>query len=228
MVSSILTDNISSFLMLVCILVFGFAIFFKTLIPDDKWFGGEPMQVFLVLLSWGLLGEHDLDSVAENYAAFFMFVLFGILLQVILLNMLIAIISDTYDRVKDKSRSEIHKLKAKIILELEALYNPETSYKQGQHFIHVLVRSAGRPIPRKMAITGWHGGSDSGGNQWDGRMAETVRRVEGSIEGLSNDMQSTLEVQNYELHREVANLKHLIQMQSRDRIGDQRMAPSGQ
>ena len=88
MVMSVLNTAFSFFLMVV-IVAFGFAMFFFTLFrdSDDLWFGRAFGEVFLVTLSWGLLGEHSLESVIEYWPSFLCFLFFGIALQVILLNM---------------------------------------------------------------------------------------------------------------------------------------------
>ena len=65
------------------------------------------------------LGEFDVDHIQETLyptTAIIMFVVMTLIMQVILLNMLIAIMSDTYDRVRTQQKEAVLKDRIGLII----------------------------------------------------------------------------------------------------------------
>lgn len=122
------------------------------------------------------------------------------------------------------------KLKAKIILELEARQslcfwcgvNSRDLNERKDSYVHVLVRSSTRVPPGKMmSLNVLQGASGEGRmgygrrtGEWGGRMAETIRRMEGTFSRFCDDVNMKLDRQDSEMQLQVNGLKQMVRQQS--------------
>ena len=78
-----------------------------------------------------MLGDFNLERLAAAYSVkplpALIFVLFSLFSQIILLNMLIAIMGDTFDRVTQNKTQMITKNRLEIILENKFLFNSQAA-----------------------------------------------------------------------------------------------------
>ena len=131
------------FMVVIAVLLMGFAAAFAVSMPDNAAFdGGEPYGMGLlasgVLTSYlAMLGAFDIAdySNAESTAFFAMFLF---LIVVVMLNLLIAIMSDVFERVTESWVFEGRKMRIETIIEEELLMNDSQNAEFFPAYLQVL------------------------------------------------------------------------------------------
>lgn len=118
----LLNGDIKGFLCVSLLLLVGFSAAFTVCMPESQFFGfngqhGGPAYGFLVVFQF-MLGTFELDNYTHP-VAIMMFVLFAFVMVLVLLNLLIAMMNDCYNDVKQQSLKEVEKLRAETIMSLE-------------------------------------------------------------------------------------------------------------
>ena len=99
---------------------------FRLLLLDDATLPleelGDPANGLLLTFNMLLLADFDLGTFDGEYTVLLriMFVLSMIMTPIVLLNLLIALMSDSYERIQDRADTEFQLLRARLIREQEA------------------------------------------------------------------------------------------------------------
>ncbi len=170
MVFSMITGDMFTFSMIYTIIMFGFSQAFNFMLKDipgpDKYADYHTTWVALFHLT---LGEYDYSKFGKSHyesLSKFFFIIFQIILPILLLNMLIAMMGNTYAIVNEKSEKEYLKQWAKVIMSIERAVPPdkakafleEYSMKMAENLRGVMVI---KPKPktaasqRKGALANW-------------------------------------------------------------------------
>ncbi|EGD75564.1 WD-40 repeat protein [Salpingoeca rosetta] len=121
---------------------------------------GDPANGLLVMFNMLLLVDFDIATLGGEYVVLvrIIFLLSMILVPVVLLNLLIALMSDSYERIQDRADIEFQLLRARILREQEAFMS-EAKKKDPRIFpkwLHVLVPKGGG-VGRPPATEQWLG-----------------------------------------------------------------------
>ncbi|EGD76101.1 serine/Threonine protein kinase [Salpingoeca rosetta] len=139
---------------------------FRLLLLDDKTVPldglGDPANGLLIMFNMLLLAEFELDTFGGTYAVLLriLFVISMVLVPVVLLNLLIALMSDSYERIQDRADIEFQLLRARYLRERELFLSPaeKSDPKLFPKWLHVLV-------PKSTGV-----GESTPGQQWQGML----------------------------------------------------------
>jgi transient receptor potential cation channel subfamily V protein 6 len=170
MVFSMITGDMFTFSMIYTIILFGFtqAFYFmeKNIHSPDKYADYHTTWIALFHMTLGEYSYGQFLSSKYNGMARFFFVLFQIIMPILLLNMLIAMMGNTYAIVSEKSDKEFLKQWAKVIMSIERAvpsskakeYLEKYSMKLADNLRGVMVIKAKdktRASQRKGALANW-------------------------------------------------------------------------
>ena len=108
-------------MIIIMVLLWGFSVSFAVSMPDNEEFhsGTTGPLVGLLTSFKAIVGTFEMSDYANSESrAFFLLFLFGVL--IVMLNLLIAIMSDSYEKVKESEVVEARKLRAQTIIDEEA------------------------------------------------------------------------------------------------------------
>ncbi|CAB4069140.1 TRPV6 [Lepeophtheirus salmonis] len=170
MIFSMITGDMFTFSIIYIITLFGFsqAFYFLQKGITSPGLYKEYITTWIALFHM-TLGEYDYDKLSEStYSAMtkIIFVLFQIVIPILLLNMLIAMMGNTYGAVIEKSEKEFLKQWAKIIMSLERSLSPDKargflekySMKLGPNergVMKIKAKDKTRARQRKGALANW-------------------------------------------------------------------------
>ncbi|KAF5843415.1 hypothetical protein DUNSADRAFT_16913 [Dunaliella salina] len=126
--------DVRFFFILLGILYGGFAIAFNMQLGGES----DQSQPTAVYLFTTMVGDFStsfvLSSVLQEEGqwlvpelAAFLWCVYGFFMSVVLLTLLVAIMNDTYNRIRDAEEAEVLRLKARIIADLQSLLSPEAT-----------------------------------------------------------------------------------------------------
>ena len=137
-------------------------------------------------------------------------VLTMILVPIVLLNLLIALMSDSYELIQDKAVVEFQRLRAQIIREQEIYFDRSVFLRQDWYpqYLHVL-------LPRGRNTGGaesaqWQGMLHALRNEVNARADETVSRVE-NVENKVDRLIDQLQDANEKMNQRLNNMHLLLQ-----------------
>ena len=113
----------------------------------------------------------NLDINSMTGLQWFYFLIFTLLIPLVFFNLLIAIISDTFDRVYSNKTSSDYREKASLILEVEYMIFWRRAGTQMQYLYSILRADSG----------------DMQGSDWDGKiniLRKDIQQVKGTVDGL--------------------------------------------
>jgi methyl-accepting chemotaxis protein len=115
-------NDISGYVALLLILLWGFSVSFAVAMPKNKAFMDANSGPLIGLLTSfeAIVGSFDMNNF-ENLESMVFFVLYLSVMVIIMLNLLIAIMSDSYEKVKESEVVEARKLRAETIIAEEKL-----------------------------------------------------------------------------------------------------------
>ena len=90
----------------------------------------------------------------------------------------IALMGDSFDRIKEKSRAEFFRLQATLILDYEANISPSVLAlpPYNPRYIFVMIRSSARMPARELNNMAM--GTDDDGDEWNGRMKTIQKKID--------------------------------------------------
>ena len=144
-----------------------------------------------------MLGEFDMEwfdySVSRPFTQF-VFIIYMFIVSIVLLNLLIAIMADSYSRVQSKARSEGLSQKAKIMLEMLALQSSQENerYEKEVTWVHLL-----KPRHRQL-----HSEQD-----WQGQINAVEKHIRHALEKSQEDIVRNIGSQIRQLRTAVYNLQ---------------------
>ena len=129
MLREIISD-LRVFLMMYVIIICAFA--HAILVYDDEAFRdksvaetvAEVVKRFFATYRMGTLGDFEASDFVEQWQLHLLFNLCTLMITVILLNVLIAVISDTFDRLLERSESSLVRSRAQLIAEIKSIFGP--------------------------------------------------------------------------------------------------------
>ena len=191
MLTQIISD-MAPFLALQIIFLIGFTLSFSRLLAQ----GDEKFQSWSSSLLTGydmLLGNWDVDqftgaSEVTSNAALIIGCFYMFMVPIVTMNLLIAIMSDSYDRIRDNQRLEGRLQKAMVLVDIDRTY--------GWLLDRIFTRIFGKSIyPVYLHVLAPAGENDSigrGEDQWDGRLKAIRRGIKEAIAGVKRDMENKM------------------------------------
>ena len=150
----------------------------------------------------GIMGDFEVDDyhvdgsdLEQHHMLYLFFILITVSIFVSMLNLLIAVISDTYDRVNENMVSRLNRAKAARIAELERAYGKLRT----RGFLMILQPAHG---------------SDTAG--WQGTVATIPKRTHKMLQGELKDVKDAIPKTHEILHRELENVKGELKGELKD------------
>ncbi|EGD80207.1 hypothetical protein PTSG_10886 [Salpingoeca rosetta] len=182
---------------------------FRLLLRDDSALPveelGDPANGLLLMFNMLLLADFDLATFDGDYVVLLriLFVISMVLVPVVLLNLLIALMSDSYERIQDRADIEFQLLRARILHEQEKFMTKKEKRnpKLFPKWLHVLV-------PK--------GGAGSGGVQWQGvlhALKKEVAGVDNRVSGVERKVEEQMADVQAKMEEALTLLKKLSEPQ---------------
>jgi WD40 repeat protein len=156
-----ITADMANFLVVLFLIVVGFSVaFYIEMNHHDDYKGTRVLLTMFTMLLGGFELKNDddeyfYDSAPHPALVYFLFITYMVLCAIILLNLLIALMSDSYECVQQRSSTEFLLERAKIICEIEATSMTDAELTDPANFpkwLHVL-----RTKQSTMRAGGWSG-----------------------------------------------------------------------
>jgi hypothetical protein len=225
MLSAIVLDT-TPFLVVLLVLMIGFAFAFFMLQRgqkhDDSLFVSFPGSS-LAVFDMGIMGDFDVDvfRLAPNwYIGVPFFVTFIVMVPIVMLNSLIAIMSDTFERVQQNTTAASRQERAKIILELEALLYPQLTAGGDKSSIIqqvlcvLLSRKFGTTSPPFLHVLEPKNRDSEDGGEWQGRIRVLFTKFD-KAERAQQQLDATVKTQAAAVNEQVAAVQtKMDQMQA--------------
>ena len=128
--------------------------------------GAELVRRVFATYRIGTLGDFDADEFVEQWQLHGLFNLCTFIVTVVLLNVLIAVISDTFDRLLERSESSSVKSRAQLIAEIEIIFGSED------------------PLPYTVLSQLGEGETD----EWNGRVGALKEKIDQKIDEMLQEV----------------------------------------
>eukprot|EP00050_Salpingoeca_kvevrii_P022764 m.131736 g.131736 ORF g.131736 m.131736 type:complete len:284 (-) comp9818_c0_seq6:189-1040(-) len=204
--------DMRSFLAILGIAVLGLSSAFYALLShqtldtgDENPFRG-PGHALFYMFNMLLLGAFDTSTfVFGDYEELAQVLFVGgmVFTLIILLNLLIALMSDSYERIQDRAEIEFLMLRSRILVEQERFCSPEELAKHAPQFLHVLV-------PEGSGDMEGLGGTSE---QWNGVLHALKQQIR-EVKEQNERLESKLEHQNAESKEHMEDMKHRLEQQN--------------
>ncbi|GMH33162.1 hypothetical protein BSKO_00996 [Bryopsis sp. KO-2023] len=160
-----------------------------------------PGRSLLTMFAW-MLGELQIESLflvqgSIRAVAVTLFIVYVMALMIVLLNLLIAIMGDSYDRVKNTEEIKFLKERAEVILDLETMLSDKRKaeiQKKVKRFVHVLFPTNKQPRTFKEPA-------------WQGRVKDIQNSIKRETRASVKQVLDKLE----EMEQKQADMEHHIQ-----------------
>jgi len=129
MVYKMIVTDVARYIIIYLVILLGFGTAFYAIAEPAAWgkgewdgiFYGQIYRLFLSMLG-GIDFEANTASVRDTYApwATILYIMYIIVITILLLNLLIAMMGDTFNEIKDQSKEEWHLAYAQIIFSIES------------------------------------------------------------------------------------------------------------
>ena len=194
-VTEILYD-IRGYIQILGVLLFGYSVSFAVAMPTNPAFMDSTTGPLVGLLTSfkAIVGTFRMtDFWNAESTAFFLVYLFGMV--VIMLNLLIAIMGDSYEKVKESERVEALRERAQIIVEAERTHPRRHKYHKYMHFVEVADSS--EPAPQE-----WEGVT--------GRMKQLLGEVKAEVKAEIKAEVADIKAQGEKLEAGMREIKELL------------------
>ncbi|KXZ52570.1 hypothetical protein GPECTOR_9g614 [Gonium pectorale] len=193
----------------------GFAIAFAVLLGANNTYEAIAFKLFSVMLGdWQY--DYLLDMLHTEGAWYvprlsvMLMSVYGILMLVVLVNLLIAIMNDTYDRIKETEEIEVLHNRARLIVDLESLLTREMRDKLQERllgdYLHVLV-------PADSKFRKFMASSESMEGEWKGRMRAFSEALKRDVEPHLREIRRESEHEFKAIHGELDYIRKWISEQ---------------
>jgi hypothetical protein len=203
--------EIRGFVCILMILLVGFSVSFTVSMPENDAFdsGGAAGPLAGVMTTFqAIVGSFHMKDYSNSEAKAF-FYLFLFAMVVVMLNLLIAIMGDAYEKVKEREVVEARKLQAQVIIDEEAMMHADGKCDNAKLFPEFLEVLQGlEPPPPEWA--GVSGAVSLVEAQVAALRAETTEKVE-RVEAQVKEGQEKMAAEMVELKTMIAQL--LVQQQ---------------
>jgi len=220
LIKTVLTimGDIKGYLVITLILLTGFSASFAVSMPDNEAFlSGVTGPLVGLLTSYeAVVGSFHMSDYKNNEARA-AFLIFLFLIVVVMLNLLIAIMSDSYEKVKDSEVVEARKLTAQTIIEEETMMSVEDRQKTEffPEFLEVL-QATDEPEEIWSGVSGQISKLGVKVDEKVDNVDEKIDSVDGKVEKLatqmieSNEKAESMEGKVDKLAAEISELKELM------------------
>ena len=137
-----------------------------------------------------------------------MFFASSLLGTIVVLNLLIARMSDSYERIQDEAEMERRRLQARIVQKYEILFNQ----KGGDPWLHI-VQPIGKNIP-KVEKTEWAGVLNDVKQKLDERIKDVNEETKQQIKQQNADMKQHINEETTKIKQQLDTLLELMNKQS--------------
>jgi hypothetical protein len=188
-------NDISGYVKVLVVLLFAFSISFAVAMPkNDVFVNGTTGPLAGLLTSFeAIVGSfHMRDFQNSESTAFFLLYLFGMV--VIMLNLLIAIMADSYEKVKESEVVEARKLRAQTIIDEEALMNDKD-------------RSNPDYFPRYLQVLRATEGKEEVWAGLSGKMVSEILKVEDKLVETERGLNRRVEEAQKEIQKEMRHVE---------------------
>ena len=174
-------SDLRVFFMIYVLITFAFA--HAILVYDDEALrnksvaeiGAELVRRVFATYRIGTLGDFDADEFVEQWQLHGLFNLCTFIVTVVLLNVLIAVISDTFDRLLERSESSSVKSRAQLIAEIEIIFGPKD------------------PLPYTVyTVSSQMGEGET--DAWNGRVGALKDKIDASQQKIDTSQKEILQV----------------------------------
>ncbi|GLC75104.1 hypothetical protein PLESTF_001594300 [Pleodorina starrii] len=200
----------------------GFTIAFAVLQGKGNSFQSVAFKLFSVMLGdWqfdyliGMLEVPEPPELPNWYVprlSVLLMSVYGILMLIVLVNLLIAIMNDTYDRIKETEEIEVLHNRARLIVDLESLLTRDMREKLQARllgdYLHVLV-------PADNKFNKFMASSESVEGEWKGRMRAFQQALKRDVEPRLNELRDRSETEFKSIHSELGYIKSWVAQQRR-------------
>jgi len=164
---------------------------------EDPFTGGNLFKSFVWTYRTGL-GDFDTDNfeTPNEELVWIIFMLCSLLILIILLNMLIAIMGDTFDKVTERTEQSKFKEISQMISENEFVLNRKEAFKNNKYIVLVQLEKAESAVSAS----------------WEGKLG-TIKTF---IEQKANDTDKRIRVLEDGLREEIGSFKREIDYQLAD------------
>ncbi|GIL50181.1 hypothetical protein Vafri_6307 [Volvox africanus] len=195
----------------------GFIIAFAVLIGPKNTFQSVAFKLFSVML-----GDWQFDYLVDMLhtegqwyvprLSVLLMSVYGILMLIVLVNLLIAIMNDTYDRIKETEEIEVLHNRARLIVDLESLLTRDMRDKLQARllgdYLHVLV-------PADNKFNKFMASSESVEGEWKGRMRAFSQALKRDVEPRLKELKDRTESEFKAIHTELGYIKNWVAEQRR-------------
>ncbi|EFJ44379.1 hypothetical protein VOLCADRAFT_118752 [Volvox carteri f. nagariensis] len=200
----------------------GFAIAFAVLLGPGNTYEGVAFKLFSVMLGdWqfdyllSMLTVVEKPNERQWYVprlSVMLMSVYGILMLIVLVNLLIAIMNDTYDRIKETEEIEVLHNRARLIVDLESLLTKDMRDKLQARllgdYLHVLV-------PADNKFNKFMASSESVEGEWKGRMRAFSQALKRDVEPHLKEIRSSTEAEFKAIHAELNYVRSWVAEQRR-------------
>ena len=120
-------EDMQPFLLILMVFVSGFGVAFWIVLHDENESFSEPGKSITYVLNLAVYGQGELDPMDNTYLTASFGQILMLFISLVLLNMLIAIMSDTFDHCVKTAQVDNVVAKAEIVLEMEEIWLPTLS-----------------------------------------------------------------------------------------------------
>ena len=190
-------SDLRVFFMIYVLITFAFA--HAILVYDDEALrnksvaeiGAELVRRVFATYRIGTLGDFDADEFVEQWQLHGLFNLCTFIVTVVLLNVLIAVISDTFDRLLERSESSSVKSRAQLIAEIEIIFGPKD------------------PLPYIVLSQNGEGEVD----EWNGRVGALKEKIDASqreILQVVSQMEANMTQMEDRSHKKIEEMQEMM------------------
>jgi len=204
-------QDMGAFVLIILIVLAGFSTGFFLLYMQPAFMGsadyeelylqfGTPLNTVLTLYDM-MLGSYDVRVLRLSSSvvlAWLFFLLFSFMMSILLLNVLIAILSDSFERVQERADVEWRRERALLLVEMENLVPQAPDARRlylsliGARYprtLRVLTSVDENLEDRPFIMVGESAASTSGQGQWQGRLRALKDRIERLERSLVDEME---------------------------------------
>jgi hypothetical protein len=188
-------NDISGYGALLLILLWGFSVSFAVAMPNNRAFMDANSGPLVGLLTSfeAIVGSFDMNNF-ENLESMVFFVLYLSLMVIIMLNLLIAIMSDSYEKVKESEVVEARKLRAETIIAEENLMSDRD-------------RANADYFPGYLQVLRATDGTEQQWSGLSGKMVSEILKVENKLAETKRDLKQQADQQTEQVKEQVTQLK---------------------
>jgi F0F1-type ATP synthase membrane subunit b/b' len=191
-------SDIVGYCYVLLVLLWGFSVSFAVAMPNNRAFmdGKSGPLVGLLTSFEAIVGSFDMNDF-ENLESTLLFIGFMALMVIIMLNLLIAIMSDSYEKVKESEVVEARKLRAETIIAEEKLMNDKD-------------RADSNYFPRYLQVLRATDGTEQKWAGLSGKMVSEIMKVEDKLDQTERGLKQQVEQMSDKVNEQIEQVKKQV------------------